>query len=189
MTGDLQRWARTTLLLGAGLILAGCASSPAPQYQAAAESRPLGPGTAVAVGESKAAVNVKNSKVSLRGASMGSPSADGTFSGYLRDALIAELTASGRYSEEAERTIALELLRHEINASGIKEGEARLAVRVVVSGGKDGRFEKTYEATHTWPSSFVGAVAIPAAYDNYGTAVQKLLLAVLSDPGFQTAID
>ncbi len=189
MTGVAMPLSRAGWLLAAACFLAGCASTPAPRYQTAAASRPLGAGAAVAVGEASAAADVRNAKVSLRGAGMESPAADGTFSGYVRDALIAELTASGRYAAGADRTIALELLRHDVNASGIKEGEARLAVRIVVSGGSGSRFEKTYEAVHTWPSSFIGAVAIPAAYDNYPAAVQKLVLAVLSDPAFQAAIE
>lgn len=170
-------------------VLAGCITMPAAQYQTAVASRPLAAGAPVGVGEARAAAGVDNGKVSLRGTPMTSSAADGTFSGYVRDALIAELSVSGRYDAAAERRIAVKLLRHDVDASGFSEGSAHLSARIVVSGGTGGRFEKQYEASHTWPSSFIGATAIPAAVDNYPTAVQKLIVVVLSDPDFQAAID
>jgi hypothetical protein len=189
MIGRAIPLSRAAGLLLASCILAGCMSMPAAQYQTAVASRPLAAGAPVAVGEARAAAEVKNDRVSLRGSPMMSSASDGSFSGYIREALIAELSASGRYSASAERSIALELLRHKVDASGFSEGSAELAVRIVVSGGNGERFEKTYEAAHNWPSSFIGAVAIPAAFDNYPTAVQKLIVVVLSDPDFQAAID
>jgi hypothetical protein len=180
---------RAAVMLLACSVLAGCITMPAAQYQTAVASRPLAAGAPVGVGDARAAAGVDNGKVSLRGTPMTSSAADGTFSGYVRDALIAELSASGRYSASAQRSIALELLRHKVDASGFSEGSAELAVRIVVSGGNGERFEKTYEAAHNWPSSFIGATAIPAAVDNYPTAVQKLIVVVLSDPDFQAAID
>ena len=45
-------------------------------------------------------------------------------------------------------------------------------------------FKKSFVAKHQWESSFIGAVAIPAAIDNYSTTVQKLLGELLSDPDF-----
>ena len=44
------------------------------------------------------------------------------------------------------------------------------------------------EIEHQWDSSFMGAVAISAAIDNYSAAVQKLLHVLLSDPDFAKAI-
>lgn len=182
----MTRW----LLVAAALLgLVGCASMPAAQYQTAVETRPLGAGPGVAVGEARAADGVRNAKVSLRGAAMVSSAPDRTFSGYLREALVRELSASGRYSQDAARSIELELLRHDVNANGIKEGRADLSVRIAVTGGGKPAFDNTYEVSHAWPSSFIGAVAIPAAFDNYPTAVQKLLVVVMSDPGFQAAIE
>jgi hypothetical protein len=168
--------------------LAGCSTMPTPQYQTAVANRPPAAGPAVAVGDARASAGVKNGKVSLRGAAMAPSSSDGTFSGYLREALIAELAASNRYSADASRRIELELTQHQVNASGIKEGVANLATRVIVKEGDAVRLDKTYDAEHRWDSSFIGAVAIPAAYDNYPTAVQKLLVAILSDDQFQAAI-
>ena len=177
----------SSLLLAGTLI--GCASTPSPQYQTAVAERPLPAGPGVSVGESTAAQGVGNTTVTLRGATRGSSAAAGSFSGYLREALIAELSASGRYDADAGKEISLELLRHDVSAAGVKEGYADLAVRVTVREGTTELLADTYESRHTWPSSFIGAVAIPAAFDNYPTAVQKLLGVVMADPAFHAAIE
>ncbi|MFL6623645.1 MAG: hypothetical protein ACJ8KA_03695 [Sulfurifustis sp.] len=41
---------------------------------------------------------------------------------------------------------------------------------------------------HEWESSFVGAIAIPAAQRGYDTTVKKLVTALFADKEFQNAI-
>jgi hypothetical protein len=49
-------------------------------------------------------------------------------------------------------------------------------------------FKKNLLAEHKWDSSFIGAVAIPAAFNNYPTAVQKLLSELFADSDFIAAV-
>jgi hypothetical protein len=49
-------------------------------------------------------------------------------------------------------------------------------------------FDKEIVATSTWESSFMGAVAIPAAINQYGALYQKLVGQLLDDTEFLAAI-
>jgi hypothetical protein len=50
------------------------------------------------------------------------------------------------------------------------------------------RYKKVHKAHHEWPSSFAGAIAIPAAQQNYHVVVQKLLASLFADPEFSAAL-
>jgi hypothetical protein len=62
--------------------------------------------------------------------------------------------------------------------------EARFVVK------KDGQvtFDKTKRGSASWESSFVGAIAIPAAQSSYPLIVQDLLAKLYGDTDFQTAL-
>ena len=45
-------------------------------------------------------------------------------------------------------------------------------------------YNKDHSIQHQWDSSFVGAIAIPNAQNNYPIAVQKLIAVFLTDPEF-----
>ena len=49
-------------------------------------------------------------------------------------------------------------------------------------------FKKTLVAQHEWSLSFIGAIAITAAIDNYSTTIQKLLGELFADPDFTAAL-
>ncbi len=169
--------------------LAACASMPSAQYQTSIRvGTSLESGAPASVGKATAAADVRNDKLTLRGATMTSSATDGTFSGYVREALITELKSANRYSETSTRRIDLQLTKHSVNINGFKEGFADLGARIVVSEGTEVRLEKTFEIKHTWPSAFIGAVAIQAGYDNYPAAVQKLIEQIVADPEFVNAI-
>ena len=48
-------------------------------------------------------------------------------------------------------------------------------------------YDKSFEAQHEWESSFIGALAIPAAMDNYAGAVQKLVGMLFADADFSSS--
>ena len=52
--------------------------------------------------------------------------------------------------------------------------------------------QETYRATksksNTWPSSFVGAKAIPAAAQGYERTIADLVAELIADPAFQAAL-
>ena len=170
------------------IALAGCVSPPAPKYQAAIANTELliKQSTKLAAGDFTAAAGVSNRSLGMRGSQLNGGS-DGTFSTYLHDALTTELQTAARYDPSSELRISGVLTRNELN-TGIKTGSATVGGEFSLTRGNTVCFKKTLVAEHQWESSFIGAVAIPAAIDNYSTTVQKLLGELFSDPDFTAAL-
>lgn len=123
-------------------------------------------------------------RIGIRGGSMVSPN-NGSYATYLRDALGAEFLEAGRLAETSPVALSGVLTA---NDAGFSVGTATVGAKFVVRRNNQVAFDKTLSSTHQWESSFVGAVAIPAAINNYPTAIQKLLDALYSDKSFQEAI-
>ncbi|WP_395792407.1 hypothetical protein [Aquimonas sp.] len=181
-------WVRGVIVVSA-LALSACASVPAVQYQTSLNaSVVLGAGEPARGGSASAAKGVNDRTVGMRGAAMESSSPERTFSSFIRDAVIAELKAAGRYSDEAPRQVSVELLKHDVSMAGIKTGHATLTARFRIEDKGAVRFDRVIEVRHEWESSFIGAVAIRAGLDNYPTAVQRLIEQLFVDPEFQQAL-
>lgn len=172
------------------LIMAGCADVPAPKYQAAVNNTEVlikEPGK-IAVGQFTAASGVENHQLSIRGANaLKGGGADGTFSGYLHDAVVAELGTAAHYDPHSQLVLTGVLTSNSID-TGISKGSAIVGADFKLS--QDGRmcFEKSIVARSEWPSSFIGAIAIPNAINNYPTAYQKLLGQLFQDQAFTAAL-
>ena len=121
----------------------------------------------------------------LRGSSVTAPG--GSFSRQLRDELVAELKAAGLYDEKSPAEISAQLADNRVDAA-ISVGTARLAAQFQVN--RDGRklFDKEVAAEASWESSFVGAVAIPTAINQYGALYKKLIGNLIGDPEFRKAL-
>jgi hypothetical protein len=169
-------------------LLTGCISASPPKYQPGVDNTQtlLRKGNSkLSVGTFKAAPGIKNSDLSVRGSKLTGGS-DGTFSSYLREALITELKEAGRYNAESNISISGTLTENKL-AAAIKTGTADVAAQFVVTDNGHVNFDKSLTAHQEWPSSFVGTVAIPAAMRNYAAAVQKLLGLLFNDPAFAKA--
>ncbi|NZA28304.1 hypothetical protein H0E84_18165 [Luteimonas sp. SJ-92] len=173
----------------AALSLAACVSMPAPTYQPSVDISDAllkSEVTQMQVAAFGAAPGVENNSLSVRGSRLTTGS-DGTYAGYLREALVNELKAGGRYDGDSDVRISGTLTHNELNGAGIKIGTALVGARFQVERDDAMVYDKALQTAHEWESSFVGAIAIPAAFDNYATAVQKLLLELLTDPDFLEA--
>jgi hypothetical protein len=177
-----------TALLAACLAASGCVSMPAPAYQPSiSNTEVLLHGKApLAVETMDAANGVSNKSLSVRGSSLKGGS-DGTFSTYLQEALVAELKTAGRYGPDSSTRIDGTLVKNQLDGGAIKTGTAVVGARFVVTRSGSAVYDKTMEAQHTWDSSFIGAIAIPAAMENYAAAVQKLIGKLFGDPDFVKA--
>lgn len=189
MSAPGMRYVRLLTAACSLLALTACISAPPPRYQPGIDNTQTllraGRDT-VSVGHFDAAPGVENTKLSVRGSTLTGGS-DGTFAAYLREALILELKTAGRYSEHADASVSGTLTDNRLDAA-IKTGSADVAARFVVARNGTTVYDKTLSAHQTWDSSFMGAVAIPAAMRNYATAVQKLLGDLFSDPDFAKAV-
>ncbi|QWP75842.1 hypothetical protein J5226_19870 [Lysobacter sp. K5869] len=144
-------------------------------------------GAPVNVGAFAAEPKLDRKALSVRGSTLNG-GADGRFSTYLHDALQAELRSAGRLDPSAATGISGELLEQRLEGGGPSApGTAQIKARFVVS--RDGKtlYDRTLSQQHQWESSFIGAIAIPAAFDNYVTTVQKLLQQLFADPQFEQA--
>jgi hypothetical protein len=111
-----------------------------------------------------------------------------SYSAYLADALKQELSLAEKYSETSTTEVTGTLQKNNLDASGFSQGEGQIEARFVVTRAGQVSYDEVKSAQTTWPSSFVGAVAIPAAIQAYPVLVQKLLSTLFNDPAFLKAL-
>jgi len=124
-------------------------------------------------------------KISLRASSYASPY-KGSFISYVEEAARAELADAQALDPNAPTQLDGKLLRNDVDV-GMSTGNADIEAQFVLRRGGNVRYDKVKKAHSEWESSFLGAVAIPAAAENYPGVVQKLMNDLFSDPDFITA--
>jgi hypothetical protein len=185
--------ARIILLFLAASVLTGCATGPIGAHQpslATVQSLRQSNMAPMSVGEFVPAATLKagrDKSVSVRGSSLKSPSAD-SFSAYLKDALIQDLRSAGKYDAAAATAISGQLAQNELNAAGVSKADATVAARFVVTRNGTSVFEKLVTAAHEWDSSFMGAIAIPEAINQYTQMYARLLDKLFADEEFKKAV-
>lgn len=138
------------------------------------------------VGEISSA-SPKVNKISVRGSSMVS-TFNNSYADYLEVALREQLQQADLYDASSSIAIAGELLTNKINAAGFSVGTATISAQFKVESSGYVVFDKVISIMHEWESSFVGAIAIPNAQNNYPIAVQKLITKLMSDPDFISSV-
>lgn len=121
----------------------------------------------------------------LRGSSL-SPTTD-TFSHQLRDEIAAELSAAGLLDPKSKTVIEGQLTDSMVDAA-IGTGKGRLAARIQVKRDGQTLFDKELVAEASWESSFVGAVAIPLAMNQYSALYKTLAGKLFDDADFKRAL-
>ena len=126
-----------------------------------------------------------DTSISVRASSASAPTG-GSFAEYLRETLIVELKSAGLLNTASPAVITGFLTESQIDPA-ISEGSAKLGARFVVTRAGSAVYDKELTVSSKWESSFVGAVAIPAAINEYTALYRKLVGALLDDPKFQEA--
>lgn len=139
----------------------------------------------LSVGEFTAAEE-KVEKISIRGGKMKSPY--GSYTSYLETALTESLRQADLWDGVSNFRVSGVLEKNDFDASGISIGEADMSVRFVVTKGEDEVYNKVHTVHHEWESSFMGAIAIPNALQNYSVVVQKVLAKLFEDEEFIQAV-
>ena len=80
------------------------------------------------------------------------------------------------------------MIKNNINAGGLSVNDGQIEARFTVKRAGQVKYDKVQKIEKTWESSFVGAVAIPLAANNYPVMVQQLLKNLFSDPEFISAV-
>jgi hypothetical protein len=121
----------------------------------------------------------------LRGSSV--QPASGSFSQQLKDTLIAELRAAGLYDERSNAVIEGKLTDSKVDAA-VGKGTGRLAAQITVTRAGKRVYDKEVAVDAEWESSFVGAVALPAAINQYNGMYKTLAAKLFDDPQFRAAM-
>jgi hypothetical protein len=174
------------------LQLTGCANmkmaAPAATIENTAKLRAaaLAPANIGAFTPAAGKVAAMDRGTSVRGNSLSS-SVDESFTQYLRENVKAELAAAGLYDTSSNTVITGTLTDSELDPA-ISLGTGSLAAHFVVS--RDGvvRYDRELAVSSSWESSFMGAVAIPAAGREYQGLYRKLVTLLLDDDAFRAAL-
>lgn len=180
---------RLAVALGVAMLAAGC-STPAPRYTPSADNMELIKQVPAPVALGAFTVQAGSptaTSIGLRGSNMVSPVGAG-YADYLADALRQELQLAGKLDAKSKVEITGLLLKNDIAAAGISTNSGEIEARFSVRQQGQLRYEKTHRAESTWDSSFMGAIAIPLAKQQYPMLVQKLLRQLLSDAEFINAL-
>jgi hypothetical protein len=183
---------RLALAAAAALLFSGCANvklaQPDPGMDNVVAARALE--ASVNVGKFALAADAKpgiDRRVTVRGSPI-SAEGSGSFAQYLKDTLVTDLKAAGKYDAAAPITIEGELTDNTLNAAGTRTADAFMAARFRVLSGGQARFDKRIEQRAEWKSAFVGVVAIPDAINHFTEQFRLLLLKLYKDPEFQRAL-
>lgn len=186
---------RSASIIVAGLLalqLTGCANmklgAPVANIETTAQLR-LASLSPASLGKFTAApgkIEALDQGTSIRGNPLGS-SVENSFTQYLRENIKVELTAAGLYDASSGIVITGTLTDSELDA-GMGEGKGALAARFIVTRAGAVRYDRELKVNSNWESSFMGAVAIPAAAREYETLYRKLVKALMDDPGFRAAL-
>jgi hypothetical protein len=176
--------------LGAATLMAltGCAAvapnyTPSPQTSQPLQSARVQPAK---VGEISADKAANNTSITLRASSM--EPAQGTYAKYLADAIRQELELTKLYAPDGSTEITGTLLKNDLDTGLADKGIGVMEVRFIVRREGTVRFDKVKAAKTEWETSFVGAIAIPRAQQEYPRLVQTLVSALFSDPDFIAAL-
>ena len=121
----------------------------------------------------------------LRGSSV--EPQNGSFANSLREELVVDLKAAGLYDEASNTVITGQLTDSQVDAA-IGTGTGRLGAHFTVT--RDGKsvYDKTLVVDAKWDSSFVGAIALPAAINQYTALYKALAGKLFADADFQHAL-
>ncbi|QBI05127.1 hypothetical protein EYF70_18115 [Pseudoduganella albidiflava] len=187
------------LLAMAGVMVAasqlvGCASvkmgQPAASVDNAVKLRDGSGKAPVAVGAFALAAGKPASldqSVGVRGGNTLASPIDNSFAQYLKETLRVELEAAQLLDPGAQTRITGTLVDSMLDP-GMSTGKGRLEARFVVTHADTVKYDRSLAVESEWESSFVGAVAIPAAVQNYQLMYRNLVGQLFDDADFRKAL-
>jgi hypothetical protein len=181
---------RLAAIAAASVAITGCAMTPLPPPTAsldnvqAVRSANLAP---IRVGDFAPAPGrptEMDRSVMVRAGIQAAPG--GSFARYLGDTLQTELKVAGR-SDPNSTLVVSGLVTDTHVDSAMPTAHAALAAKFTLA--RDGKtvFEKSLSVQSTWDSEFIGAVAIPDAFNHYMALFSQLVGVLLADPDFRAA--
>ncbi len=183
-----MKFIQTSMITAAALLATGCANInvPAPQPTAANVSIAKQLAGPVKVGAFSLAAGLSPSmdkSISIRGSNTLNAPSGQSFSSYLRDVLVTELRAANKLDDASAITITGQLTQSELEA-GMSVGTGTVSAKFQVTRTGSICLDKVLTATAKWESSFVAAVAVPLAFNQYTALYPELAGKLLKDPDF-----
>ena len=114
-------------------------------------------------------------------------SPEGSISKHVQKALEDELRLAGLLEPSASRHLEVRLRQSKVEAA-IGTGTAAISADFNLQEGERSLYNSSKTVTSTWNSSFLGAIAIPAAANAFNPLVRKLLAELYQDPLFIDAM-
>lgn len=124
--------------------------------------------------------------ITLRGSPLVAPGS--SYADYLESALRSDLNEMGFFDPASPLRVDATLLKNDIDVSGFSTGTGEIEARLRVARAGAQLLDKTYAATISFESSFMGAVAIPRGQAEYPNLVRALLQKIYADPAFLQAV-
>lgn len=124
--------------------------------------------------------------LSVRADSLKAPG-DGSFSHFLRDTLQTQLRAAGKLDQASDTSVSGFLTQSKVQ-TGLPTSSGTLGARFIVRRGERTLFDRELTVADEWPSSFIGAIAIPTAEDHYTALYAALVKRLFEDEAFKAAI-
>lgn len=182
--------ARMIAVALATIVVSGCAMQ-APRYQPSIDNVELLKKSLVqpvALGAFTIRPGLASgSSIGVRASGMTSP-VGADYAAYLAEALRQELELAGKLGPKSTVEISGVLIKNDIAAGGFSTNSGEIEAQFIVKAGGQVRYDAIKRAEQSWESSFVGAIAIPKAQQQYPLIVQQLLHSLLEDPKFLSAI-
>jgi len=112
---------------------------------------------------------------------------EGSLAKYLATTLETDLRLGGKLDPNADLVLEGLLTASDLD-TGMSTGNGKLGAKFSLKRGGKSIFEKDLLVTAQWDSSFLGAVAIPEAINQYTTLYDKLAAALFADGDFKIAV-
>lgn len=177
---------RIVLLATAAAVLQGCGVSM-PRYEPSFDNvQHLKQQAPLSLMDTPSVVADKGQdSVSVRANPIRSP--EGSLSKHVQQALEGELRLAGLLAPSASRHLQVRLRENSLTA-GMGSGNGSISADFELREGEASLYSASKTVTSVWDSSFVGAIAIPAAANAYNPLVRKLLAELYQDPAFIEAL-
>ena len=181
----IKKWIRTLLTAALAALVSACSiTGPAysPSFQNAQKLGELQSG--VRLGQFSVEKPTLDT-VSLRGNTMVSPT--GSFASYLQGAVEAELKIANKLGDANAPELSAVILENDLSLPIAPTGSGKMLVRFTLKNNQAQLFQKQISGEVTFPSSFIGNVAIPNAARAYPDLVANLLGNLYGDTDFFNA--
>jgi hypothetical protein len=178
------------LIALSSLTLTGCAMEPVPPPQAtlaniqAVRAGAFAPLRVGAFTPGPGAPTAMDKSVTVRAGSQKAPS--GSYAAFLGETLAAELKGAGKFDAASGLVVSGVVTKTHVD-SAMPNGSAELEAHFTLTKSGAKTFDKTLGVTATWASGFMGAIAIPDAFNHYNALYPQLVTKLLSDPDFKAA--